>query len=231
MLNSGVIERPNNFTFMMIDQWSSEPYYSTWDMRNNYRSSIEDNDFVVYDKFMNVCKKNLYFFNDIILNACYNTGLEHDYDLFYRTFDFFHSYCMRENNAIALTYLRTLNEQLVGTNRERTRTLNKYFKSDLNLLILEKDALELVIKCRNIKDIAIIGSSWEECLKYRPVGFTNVDLTTCNYYIIPELCRKNNSESVTEDDLIKCEETEWIRCDRTLSTDEVAIYKLLEVVK
>jgi len=231
MLNDELIDRPTNFTFMMIDQWSSEPYRDIWDIRNNYQISVEDNDLKVYCEFMTVCKKLLHFVEFPILIACYNLGYSHDHELFYRTFDFFHSYYVNKKDERALVYLRTLNEQLLSSGRERSKTLNRYFKNDLNLLILEKDALEIIIKDRNIKNLVIIGSAWEDCLKYRPVGFTNLDLSVCDYYLIPELCRTNMKTTVSEDDLIKCQQTRWIKCKDAMSFETVGMYKLIEIIK
>jgi hypothetical protein len=128
-------------------------------------------------------------------------------------------------------------DQLTSDSSIRTKTLNEFFINDDNLLILDMPALELVISKEKITDIIIIGKTWESCLKIRPVGLYNLDLSTCNYYIIPELCYKHNGTPVEASDLESCTDTVWALCndDDTYNTDtdkeRIDIYKLLEITK
>jgi hypothetical protein len=170
--------------------------------------------------------------------ASYDLGFEQDYSLFNRTYSYFQLRAKNESVRLnAMKYLKRLMDQLTGSNYNRTKTLNEFFVSDDNLLILDKTALEMVIKNEKIKDIVIIGKAWESCLRIRPVGFNNLDLSTCNYYIIPKLCYKLNGTNVEESDLESCTQTTWSLCDsdvtynNDIDKEHIDIYKLIEITK
>jgi hypothetical protein len=148
--------------------------------------------------------------------------------MFYRTYDYFYQHYRSTNDSRSLNYTYSIFEQLISPRKYRTKTLNKYFRNDFNLLVLEKNALEVVIEQNAIKNIVVVGSAWEHCLRYRPVGLKYVDVTKCNYYIISDLCYKLGMSTVTDEDLNQCTDTIWKKChDHKLSTNPVDMYKLI----
>lgn len=244
MLIDKKASRPTTFTFMMIDQWSNQTAYDTWDVRNVYSPNFINQDYQKYIKWLDIRKKIFYSERPYILMASYSLGLQQDYKLFNQTFSYFHHVARLDRDVVAIDYLRALNNQLTGS-LERTKTLNKYFIHDTNLLIIELNALNLVIKRENLTHIVVMGEAWEACLKNRPVGLKYVDRSISNYYIIPQLCYKFNGESMTEQDLIDCTETRWARCedftdlefeqikrDPGMANREIIpMYKLVEILK
>jgi hypothetical protein len=244
MLSEETSSRPSTFTFMMIDQWSVETAYDTWDVRNVYKHNRIDQDYNKYIRWLEVRKKIFYTDRPYVLIASYNLGFQQDYKLFNQTFSYFHFVATSTKELAAINYLKKLNDQITG-NSEKTKTLNKYFIHDINLLVTEPEALNLVLKRENITNMVIMGQSWEACIKNRPVGLKNLDLTKCNYYVIPELCYKLSGDQMTEQDLIDCKETQWVKCanftdlefeqikiDPIMSTREtVAMYKLVRVIR
>jgi hypothetical protein len=239
MLTVDKVARPNNlFKFMMIDQWSPDTNYNNWDVRRDYTPSRIYDELYYYTQYLSVCQTLKYHISFPILMASYDLGFEQDYSLFNRTYSYFQLRAKNESVRLdAMKYLKRLMDQLTGSNYNRTKTLNEFFVSDDNLLILDKTALEMVIKNEKIKDIVIIGKAWESCLRIRPVGFNNLDLSTCNYYIIPKLCYKLNGTNVEESDLESCTQTKWSLCDsdvtynNDIDKEHIDIYKLIEIIK
>jgi hypothetical protein len=243
MLGDLTVPRPNSFTFMMIDEWSNQTAYDTWDIRRPYMIQKSLNhDCYRYIRWLDIKKKIAYSEMPRIIIAVYNLGLPQDLKLFKQTFKYFHDIARKDHHLArtnddlaAMDYLTTLHNQLTGDS-ERTKTLNEYFINDANLLITDLDVLHLVIKQENITNIVVMGQAWESCVKYRPVGLKHVDLTKCNYYMIPNLCYKLNGEPITDQEIIECKETKWARCENhtnpPISTElAVPMYKLVEILK
>ncbi len=235
MLIDQTVRRPADFAFMIIDEWSNQTEYDTWDIRHPYITEHSRNhDYNRYIRWLAVKKKITYPDSHKTLIAAYNLGLPHDLKLFNQTFKYFHFLAKLTSDSAAIDYLETLYNQLTD-NMERTKTLNKYFINDSNLLITNLDALHLVIKHENITDIVIMGQAWESCIKNRSVGLKYVDLTRCNYYIIPELCYNIRGNPIPELEIIQCTETKWARCEnfinRTIRIGEIVpMYKLVELL-
>ena len=243
MLSDLTVSRPAMFTFMIIDEWSNQTAYDTWDIRHRYITENSINyDYNRYIRWLDIKKKMSYSESHKTIIAAYNLGLSQDLKLFNQTFKYFHDIARKDHHLArtnddlaAMDYLTTLHNQLTGDS-ERTKTLNEYFINDANLLITDLDVLHLVIKQENITNIVVMGQAWESCVKYRPVGLTNVDLSRCNYYIIPDLCYKLNGEPITDQEIIECDEMRWARCENhtnpSISTGlAVPMYKLVEILK
>lgn len=235
VLIDSTVRRPAAFAFMIIDEWSNQTEYDTWDIRHSYMSELsQTRDHSRYIRWLDIKKKIAYPDNHKTLIAAYNLGLPHDLKLFNQTFKYFHFLAKLSADRAAIDYLITLHNQLTD-NVERTKTLNKYFINDSNLLITDLDALHLVIKNENITDIVIIGQAWESCIKNRSVGLKYVDLARCNYYIIPELCYNIRGNPIREQEIIECTDTKWARCEnfinRTIRVGEIVpMYKLVEIL-